>query len=293
MNLSNATSLKFAIPNKGRLHEPTVALLKRAGYSFRMKDRALYASCTNADIIFIFVRAEDIPVLVASSAVDIGITGQDLVIEKKAAASELLALDFGKCRLCVAVPGSASHDSVTELAGAMIATSFPGITSDYFTKQHVPVTCLEMNGSIEITVALGIADAIVDIVETGDSLKENNLRIFKEIGSYQTVLIASPKRVMDERVQMVKRRIEGILIANSYSILEYNIPSARLKDAEKITPGFESPTVAELDEPGWLAVKVMVEKNRIADAMDKLEALGATGLFETEIKNCRLGKSKN
>ncbi len=281
--------MRFAVPNKGRISEPALTLIKRAGFAFRTKERMLYASCTTADVLFVFVRAEDIPLMVARGAVDVGITGSDLVLEKQADVTELLRLDFGQCRLCVAVGASVTGDDIEQLRGATVTTSFPTITADYFRRQGIEVNCVEMSGSIEVTVGLGIADAVVDIVETGDSLRENNLRVFREIGRYQTVLIAGRDRADDERVARIRRRMEGILIANKYGMLEYNIPASQLKEAEKITPGYESPTVSELDEKGWCAVKVMVEKEKIADAMDRLEAIGATALIETEIRNCRLG----
>lgn len=287
-----ASTVRFALPNKGRLSEPTLALIRRAGFAFRTKERMLYATCTTADVLFVFVRAEDIPLMVAHGAVDVGITGADLVREKRADVAELLPLDFGACRLCVAVGASTTGDDIAALRGATVTTSFPTITDEYFRRQGIDVNCVEMSGSIEVTVALGIADAVVDIVETGDSLRENNLRVFREIGRYQTVLIAGKAVAGDERITRIRRRIEGILIANKYAMLEYNIPASRLKEAEKITPGYEAPTVSELDEKGWCAVKVMVEKDKVADAMDRLEAVGATALIETEIRNCRLGEKR-
>jgi ATP phosphoribosyltransferase len=292
MILGNGRTVKFAVPNKGRLSEPALSLIRRAGFDFRTKERMLYATCTTADVLFVFVRAEDIPVMVERGAVDVGITGQDLVIEKKADVAELLPLDFGKCRLCIAVSNTVSGDDLGILRGKTVTTSFPVITSDYFARQGIEVNCVEMSGSIEVTVALGIADAVVDIVETGDSLRENNLHVFREIGHYQTVLIARGGVSTDERIVRIERRIEGILIANKYGMLEYNIPAGCLKEAEKITPGYEAPTVSKIDEEGWCAVKVMVEKEKIADAMDRLEAIGATALIETEIRNCRLGTKR-
>jgi ATP phosphoribosyltransferase len=137
-------------------------------------------------------------------------------------------------------------------------------------------------------VALGLADAIVDIVETGDSLRDNNLRILKDIGKYETMLVASKSISNDPRVKNIKRRMEGILVANRYSILEFNIREENLRDAEKIAPGYESPTISKLDQEGWLAVKVMVEKNKVVETMDRLESIGATAIIETEVRNCRL-----
>ena len=288
MNLNDSGRIKFAIPSKGRLMEPTIDLLKKSGFKFRAQGRNLYATCTNYDIVFIFIRADDIPVLVDSGVVDLGITGSDLIQERMADVDHLLHLGYGQCRLCVAVKDEWKEESLESLTGINIATSFPVMTTEYFKKQDVNVICIEMNGSVEIMIALNLAQAIVDIVETGDSLRDNNLKVFKEIGLYETTLIASKKIAGDERVTRIKRRREGVLVANHYSMLEYNIHESRLKEAEKITPGFESPTVSRLDEKEWLAVKVMVKKSEVVQVMDRLEALGATAIIETEIMNCRL-----
>ena len=288
MNLSDSGKIKFAIPSKGRLKEPTIELLKKSGFKFRAQGRNLYATCTNYDIVFIFIRADDIPVLIDSGVVDLGITGSDLVQERKADVAHLLNLGYGQCRLCVAVRDDWNDDRLESLAGMNIATSFPVLTGEFFKNNKIKVNCIEMNGSVEIMIALNLAQAIVDIVETGDSLRDNNLKVFKEIGLYETTLVASRKIVHDERITRIKRRIEGVLVANNYSMLEYNIHESRLRDAEKITPGFESPTVSKLDEKEWLSVKVMVKKGDVVQVMDGLEALGATAIIETEIVNCRL-----
>ena len=288
MNLLTTDKIKFVIPTKGRLKDPTVELLQKAGYKFRVQGRNLYATCTTADIVFIFVRADDIPVLVDSGVADLGITGGDLILERGSDVAEILKLGFGKCRLCVAVRDSLTEDSVGYFHGRKIATSFPVMTTQFFKAQGVDIKCVEMKGSVEIMVDLNLADAIVDIVETGDSLRDNNLKVFRDIGSYETVLIANRAVADDPRVMQIRRRIEGILVANNYSMLEYNIKCDLLKEAEKVTPGFDSPTVSKLDLENWLAVKVMVKKNEVVDVMDRLEALGATAIIETEIKNCRL-----
>lgn len=288
MNPWDKNKIKFAIPTKGRLKDPSIELLKRSGYSFRTTGRNLYATCLNEDIIFIFVRADDIPVLVDSGVIDIGITGSDLIIERGASVEEILKLNFGKCRLCVAVRDNISDKDLSFLEGKTVATSFPVTSTDYFKKNGVNVKCVEMNGSVEIMIALNLADAIVDLVETGDSLRDNNLKIFSDIGHYQAVLISNKNLKDNPRVLKIKRRIDGILVANQYSMLEYNIKTDLLKKAESITPGFESPTVSSLDEKGWSAVKVMVKKNEIVAVMDKLAEIGATAILETEILNCRL-----
>lgn len=280
--------LRVALPGKGRLREPTIELLKKAGFDFRTKDRNLYATCTNAEIVFIFVRTDDIPVLVESGVVDVGLTGSDLILERSANVETVFNLGYGKCRLCVAVRDEYDSTDLAALKGKTIATSFPTITKGFFRENGIDVNCVEMNGSVEIMVALGLADAIVDIVETGDSLRDNNLKVLKDIGRYETVMVCNRSVVSDPRVANMKRRIEGILVASRYSILEFNIKEAALRNAEKIAPGYESPTVSRLDEPGWVAVKVMVQKDSVADTMDRLQDIGATAILETEVKNCRL-----
>lgn len=288
MTITETNNIKFAIPVKGRLREPAVDLLKRAGYKFRAKGRNLYATCTTADITFIFVRADDIPVLVDSGVVDLGITGSDLIAERRADVATLMELGFGKCRLCVAVPDKVCEEKLSYFNGKTIATSFPHMTEDYFKAQGVDIRCVEMNGSVEIMVDLSLADAIVDIVETGDSLRDNNLKVYSDIGTYETCLIANHAIAKNEAVNQIMRRIEGILIASKYSLLEYNISEEKLPQAEEITPGFESPTVSRLDQDNWVAVKVMVLKKDVVQVMDRLEALGATAILETEARNCRL-----
>ena len=288
MNLTETDRIKFAIPSKGRLKDPTIELLKKAGFKFRTQGRNLYATCTNYDIVFIFIRADDIPVLVDSGVVHLGITGSDLIQERNADVSKVLPLGYGQCRLCIAIRESWTPESIKELEGKNIATSFPELTTEFFKKNDVNVNCIEMNGSVEIMIALNLAHAIVDIVETGDSLRDNNLKVFSEIGLYETTLVAHKGVAEDERIMRIKRRIEGVLVANQYSMLEYNIKEKFLKDAEKVTPGFDSPTVSRLDLEDWCAVKVMVRKSDVVQVMDRLEAVGATAIIETEITNCRL-----
>jgi len=288
MNIAEIEMLKFAIPSKGRLKDPTIDILKRAGYKFRASGRNLYATCTNADIMFIFVRADDIPVLVHTGVVDLGITGSDLVIEREATVETILDLGYGKCRLCVAVKDDFSERDLSSFEGKNIATSFPVMTSEYFAKKGVNIQCIEMNGSVEIMVGLRLAEAIVDIVETGDSLRDNNLKVHSDIGSYETTLIANKNSLDRPEIQIIKRRIEGVLVASRYSLLEYNIEEKNLEAAEKVTPGFESPTVSKLDQDNWYAVKVMVKKGDVVQVMDNLEDIGATAILETDIANCRL-----
>ncbi len=279
--------LFLAIPNKGRLKEPIINLLKRAGYKFRAKDRALHASCTNANLNILFVRTDDIPYLVSENVVDMGITGEDLILESGATVTSVLPLGIGVCKLAVAVSEDLPAD-IKILHKKTIATSFPKITKDFFSSNGVDVDCITMNGALEIMIALGLADAIVDIVETGDTLRENKLKTISDIGSYQATFIVRNDLAADERVAIIKRRLEGIIMADKYSMLEYNIAKSNLKRAEELTPGFQSPTISHLDDGDWVAVKAMIKKSDVVEIMDALTAIGATAILETEIRNCRI-----
>ncbi len=287
MILSKTNNLKVGVPSKGRLSEPILELLKRAGLKFRKTNRSLYANCKKNPITLVFVRPDDIPLLVSEGALDLGITGSDLIDESKAKVEILTGVGFGECRLSVAVPEKQYKDA-KKLSGKRIATSFPNITKKFFKKQGVDVKVFEVTGSVEVMIALGLADAIVDLVETGDTLRDNGLEVLCDIDSYKTVLIANSNSIKNPYSKWLKKRIDGIVIADEYCLVEYNIHKKNLKAAEKIAPGFESPTVAQLEESDWCAVKVMVKMSEVNEVMDKLENAGASAIMQISINNCRL-----
>src|SRR5688572_18855126 len=282
------TTFRIGVPSKGRLAEQAEELLAQAGLSFRRQDRSLFARVREMPIDVTFLRTDDIPVLCAEGAIDMGITGSDLISESGVNVISRLALGVGKCRLSVCVPDDAAITSPAGLAGHRVATSFPKITSEFFAKHGADVHLVNLSGSVEVMIALGVADAIVDLVETGSTLAANRLRILEDIGRYETVLIQSRDCRETELTDRVTRRLEGVVIARSYSLLEYNVPRARLAEAEKITPGFNSPTVSALEDSTWCAVRVMVKRSEVIEVMERLEALGASAILETQINNCRL-----
>jgi len=177
---------------------------------------------------------------------------------------------------------------VRELHGCRVATSFPNITEAFLARHGAKAHLVTLSGSVEIMIALGVADAIVDLVETGSTLAANRLRVLEEAGRYETVLIQNRGCREPETADRVVRRLEGAVIARSYSLLEYNVPRAVLPQAEQITPGFNSPTISALEDPAWCAVKVMVKRSEVIEIMERLEALGASAILETKIANCRL-----
>jgi len=282
------SNLRIGVPSKGRLAEQAADLLKEAGLSFRRQDRSLFAKVRDMPIDVTFLRTDDIPVLCSEGAIDMGITGSDLIGESQADVDIRLELGVGKCRLAVCVPEDSKFKSAKDLAKCRIASSFPNVTREYLKKFDADAHLVILSGSVEVMIALGVADAIVDLVETGSTLAANRLRILDEIGKYQTVLIQNRKRPHAELGDRVVRRLEGVVIARSYSLLEYNIPRAKLAEAEKITPGYNSPTVNSLEDPDWCAVQVMVRRGAVTEVMDQLEAIGASAILETQISNCRL-----
>jgi len=300
--MANDQPLRIGIPSKGRLADLAGDILKDGGLRFRRQNRALFARVKSLDvkadekatpIDITFVRTDDIPVLCAEGAIDLGITGSDLVAEARidnrpVAVDTRLALGMGGCRLAICVPDSSPVVGAKDLAGDRIATSFPNITRAYLNEHGVTGHIVQLSGSVEVMIALGVADAIVDLVETGSTLAANRLRILDEIGQYETVLIQNPRTPHGPLCNRIARRLEGVVIARSYSLLEYNVPEAKLAAAEQITPGFSSPTINRLEQEGWFSIRAMVKRGDVIDIMEQLETLGAKAILETSIANCRL-----
>jgi len=281
-------NLSIGIPSKGRLADLSKQLLTEAGIRFRRQDRSLFARVHKMPIDVTFLRTDDIPVLCAEGAIDLGITGGDLVVESGVELTTRLSLGVGNCRLAVCVPEEGGLSKPADLDGKRVATSFPQITQKYLATHGAMAHTVKLTGSVEVMIALGVADAIVDLVETGSTLAANRLRILDEIGSYETVLVQNPSTSHTKLADRIVRRLEGVLIARAYSLLEYNVPSEKLSEAEKITPGFNSPTVNRLEDKNWHSVRAMVRRGEVIDIMERLEKLGATAILETAIANCRL-----
>lgn len=280
--------LRIGLPSKGRLAEISAQLLNEAGLSFRRTERSLFARCKDMPVEVTFLRTDDIPVLCAEGAIDLGVTGADLVAESGAALVHRLDLGIGSCRLALCVGEDSGIGDVRQLSGKRIATSFPRITRDWLAERGVEAHFVELSGSVEIMIQLEVADAIVDLVETGSTLAANRLQVLDDIGRYETVLVQNQRVADAATADRIVRRLEGIVIARSYSLLEYNIPRARLAEAEMITPGFKSPTVSALEDAAWCAVRAMVRRGAAHGIMERLEAIGASAIIETEIANCRL-----
>jgi ATP phosphoribosyltransferase len=281
--------LKIAIPNKGALSEGAVGLLKEAGYKCYRSGRELSITDQKNNVEFIYLRPRDIAIYVGNGILDLGITGRDLAFDSEADVVELLPLAFGNSRFFYALP--AEQDLTPDKFENMrIATSYPNIVESDMKRRGVNAEVIRLDGAVEISIRLGVADAIADVVESGRTLQEAGLKVVGEpIMNSEAVLIGrNSKIVQRDEVRYIIKRLEGILKAKTYAMVEYDIPKTCLEAACKITPGIESPTVAPLTHQDWVAVKSMIHQKEINEVMDKLEALGAKGIIVSDIRTCRI-----
>lgn len=281
--------LKIAVPNKGSLSEGSVALLKDAGYNCRRSGRELSLTDTLNNVEFIFLRPRDIAVCVAKGIIDLGITGRDLMIDSKAAVEELMALGFGKAAFRYAAPSNGQWN-IEKLSGKRIATSYPNLVASDLQKHGLEAEIIKLDGAVEISIRLDVADAIADVVESGRTLQEAGLEVFGEpILKSEAILIGRNTKALESpEAKSLVARLTGMLVARDYAMIEYDIPRCKLEQGCAVTPGIESPTVAPLSNSDWAAVKAMIHRGEINTAMDSLEALGARGIIVTDIRTCRL-----
>lgn len=281
--------LKMAIPNKGALSEDAVRLLGEAGYKCFRSGRELVVSDRANEIDFVFLRPRDIALYVGNGVLDLGITGRDLRADSGADVVELMPLGFGRSRFCFAVPKE-SGLTVETLGGLRIATSYPELLRQNLEKRNLTCPIVRLDGAVEISIRLGVADAIADVVESGATLREAGLEIIGEPMLHsEAVLIGRSEEMLNcPEVKKLMARLKGIIVAGSYAMMEYDIPRAALEAACAITPGIESPTVAPLSNPEWVAVKAMVLRKECNRIMDELYEIGARGIIVADIRSCRL-----
>ena len=279
--------IKVALPNKGQLLEPTVDILNSCGYTVSKTPKGLSSLDPENNVQFYFLRPGDIPIYVANGVLDAGITGKDLAAEKGQEAEPLLDLNFGRSRLHAAVLWGSPYQSLDEIADLRIATSFPTITRSFFATKQLRIT--ELEGAVEIAIELGIADAVIDVVETGSTLELAGLRIVGEpLFRSNAALFGRPNAGDQEELHTLRSRIEGRLVALNYMMVEYDCPGSILEAATKLTPGLESPTITPLQREGWLSVKAMINKHEANRTMDELSRLGARGILLTTIETARI-----
>ncbi len=277
--------MRIAVPNKGRLHEPTIELLERAGlHLIDGADRKLYADTVDPDVTVLFARAADIPEYVADGAAAIGITGLDQQRESGTELVDLLDLNFGRCRLVLASPEDDGIDRVEDLAGGTVATEFPRITREFFEERGVEVDVAEVSGATELTPHVDIADAIVDITSTGTTLRMNNLGIVEEVMASSVRLFAHPDLADDPKVEQIRTALESVLAASDKRYLMMNVPEDRLDDVRDVIPGLGGPTVMDIAGEGAVAVHAVVDERDVFETIDDLREVGASGILVTEIE---------
>ncbi len=293
MSLTNSSNkensmLRVAVPNKGALSESAAEILSEAGYRRRSDSKDLTVLDPANGVEFFFLRPKDIAIYVGSGQLDLGITGRDLALDSGAAVEERLALGFGRSTFRYAAPAGKEW-SPEDLGGLRIATSYPNLVRKDLAARGLEATVIRLDGAVEISIQLGVADAIADVVESGRSLRQNNLVAFGEsLCDSEGVLIerAGTPGTDSARKQLIAR-VQGVVFAQQYLMLDYDCPKSILDEAVKITPGIESPTLAPMVDDNWVAVRAMVSRKVHNNVMDQLAELGAKAILASDIRSCR------
>ena len=280
--------LKIAVPNKGSLADASIEILKEAGYRQRVDSRDLVLTDAENGVEFYYLRPRDIALYVGTGELEAGITGRDLLIDSGADAQEILSLGFGGSTFRFAGP-AAKNFKLEDLSGKRVATAYPGLVENYLSKLGVSAKVVRLDGAVESSVRLGVADVIADVVSTGNTLRQAGLSIFGDpILQSEAILISRNSKVLPDDLQILLRRLQGVVTARQYVLLDYDIPRISVDQACAITPGLESPTISPLQKPDWVAVRAMVLRKDTNRLMDELWALGARGILVTDIHACRL-----
>ena len=280
--------LRVAIPNKGQLAEPAKAMLREAGYlqSGSLEKLVIHDPVNDAE--FFFLRPKDVATYVGAGTLDVGITGRDMLLDSQAEAQEILELGFGGSTFRLAAPiGTAK--SIDDLNGKRIACSYPTLLRRYLDDRGIDAKIIKLDGAVENAVALGVADWVADVVATGTTLRQAGLEVVGEpLLKSEAIVIRRSEAGVDPAVETFVRRLQGVMVARAYVLVDYDIKKSDLSNAIKLTPGIESPTISDLADPTWSAVRAMVPKAQVHSVMDSLYDLGARGILVTDIHACRL-----
>ncbi len=284
----SSKNLKLAIQKEGRLTDETLDFLRKSGLEFESYKQRLFSTCKNFPLEIIYLRDDDIPDYVASGTVDLGIVGQNILYEERPKVRKLLNLRFGSCSLIIAVPKDSTIKEIKDLAGKTIATTYPQSVKYFFKRNKVPIEALRIKGSVEIAPALGVAQAIADLTSTGSTLALNDLRILTKIYDSEAVLIANKKTISSTNKKAILDklmiRFKAVLSAKNYKYVMMNAPQNLLPQLKKIVPGLKSPTVSPLAKEGWISIQVVVEEDVFWDTIEKLKALGVSGIIVLPIE---------
>ncbi|RDZ36740.1 MULTISPECIES: ATP phosphoribosyltransferase [unclassified Haloferax] len=277
--------MRIAVPNKGRLHEPTIELLERAGLHLdNGAERKLYAGTVDPDVTVLFARAADIPEYVRDGAAEVGITGLDQVRESGHELEDLLDLEYGKCRLVLAAPEDGDIETVDDVSGKVVATEFPHIARTYFEEAGIDAEVVEVTGATELTPHVEMADAIIDITSTGTTLRVNRLAVVDEVLSSSVRLFARPDVVDDPKVQQLLMALESVRSAEGKRYLMMNAPREKLDEVKEVIPGLGGPTVMDVAGDSTVAVHAVVNERDVFEVVSDLKSVGASGILVTEIE---------
>jgi ATP phosphoribosyltransferase len=279
--------LRIAVPNKGSLSQSATEMLREAGYRQREDSKQLTLVDTDNGVEFFYLRPRDIALYVGEGTLDVGVTGRDLLRDSGAKAEEVTGLGFGRSRFRFAGPRGAFTD-LDQLAGTRIATSYVGVVRSFLEERGIDATVVRLDGAVETSIQLGVADVIADVVETGSTLRQAGLEVFGETILDSEAVLVTRGGSTPSGFEVFKRRIEGVLVARSYVMMDYDIEEARVSAAVALTPGIEGPTIAPLHREGWVAVRAMVPRDGSQRLMDQLYDIGARGILLTDIHACRL-----
>jgi len=279
--------LRVAVPNKGSLSDSASTMLREAGYAQRTDSKQLTKLDPDNNVEFFYLRPRDIALYVGEGTLDVGITGRDLLLDSGAKAEESLQLGFGRSKFrFAAMPGTASAEA--DLAGKRIATSYDGVVQRFLQERGIEATVVRLDGAVETSIQLGVADVIADVVETGSTLRAAGLEIFGDVILESEAVMITRAGSEPSGLDVFIRRLQGVLVARSYVMMDYDIRAERVEEAVALTPGIESPTVSPLHREGWVAVRSMVPRDKAQRVMDELYDIGARGILTTDIHACRL-----
>lgn len=284
---SDGPLLRVAVPNKGSLSTAASDILREAGYRQRRDTKELSLTDAENGVEFFYLRPRDIALYVGQGTLDVGITGRDLLLDSGAVAEEVRALGFGRSRFHFAGPAGKYH-SFDDLAGKRIATSYDGVVRAFLDERGIDAEVTRLDGAVETSIQLGVADVIADVVETGSTLRAAGLATFGEQILASEAVLISRNGERPRGFEIFRRRVEGVLLARSYVMMDYDIRDEQVQAAVALTPGIESPTVSPLHREGWVAVRAMVPRKGSQRLMDELFDLGARGILLTDIHACRL-----
>ncbi|MDI1288666.1 MAG: ATP phosphoribosyltransferase [bacterium] len=280
--------LRVAVPNKGQLAEPARSMLVEAGYLRSTSVRDLMVHDPDNDVEFFFLRPRDIAIYVGEGTLDLGITGRDMLLDSEAKADEVLSLGFAPSTFRFAAPPGLAA-TPADLAGLTIATSYPVVLAEWLSQNSISARVVHLDGAVENAVALGVADAVADVVATGTTLRRAGLEVLGEpMLVSEALLVRRSDAPQVPAVDTFIRRIQGVMVARAYVLVDYDILTEKIEAACAMTPGIESPTISSLRDPQWSAVRAMVPAKDVHRIMDELYELGARGILVTDIHACRL-----